>query len=123
MTRTKLNMETGLGHYKKAAIPSDVRVAIARSYGCLPGEQREAWCVYCNAPGLVWWPFGYSDRLSWYVTFPVLELDHVIPEFAGGSCEADNIVLACRACNRAKGHRGSYQPEVKYPASREARIG
>lgn len=36
-------------------------------------------------------------------------LDHVIPEFLGGSNNEDNIVLACRWCNRSKGHRQTAQ--------------
>ena len=31
-----------------------------------------------------------------------LHLDHLVPRVAGGADTADNLVLACRSCNRAK---------------------
>ncbi len=37
-----------------------------------------------------------------YVAFKV---DHIMPEFIGGLTETSNLTLACRSCNRAKGHR------------------
>ena len=33
----------------------------------------------------------------------VLEIDHIIPTGAGGSDDEENLWLACRACNLAKG--------------------
>lgn len=44
-------------------------------------------CVYCGASSR---PF---------------ELDHVVPWSRGGQHTADNLVLACRPCNRSKGAR------------------
>lgn len=35
-----------------------------------------------------------------YVSF---EVDHIIPEFRGGETKLDNLILACRSCNRSKG--------------------
>lgn len=35
----------------------------------------------------------------------VLEIDHILPAAAGGSDDEDNLWLACRACNNAKGSR------------------
>lgn len=35
-----------------------------------------------------------------YVSF---EVDHIIPQFRGGETKLDNLVLACRSCNRSKG--------------------
>ncbi len=32
----------------------------------------------------------------------VMEVDHVVPEAAGGQTEADNLCLACRGCNSFK---------------------
>ena len=48
----------------------------------------EAWgycCAYCNAPAQ--------------------SLDHVVPKAAGGLTVAANLVAACLACNRDKGHQ------------------
>ena len=46
----------------------------------------EAWdycCGYCNAPAT--------------------SLDHIIPKFNSGSSKRDNLIPACRTCNRDKG--------------------
>ena len=39
----------------------------------------------------------------------VLEIDHIVPKAAGGTDEEENLWLACRMCNHAKGvqHTGS----------------
>ena len=34
-----------------------------------------------------------------------LEIEHIIPVSKGGNNDIRNLVTACRACNRAKGHR------------------
>lgn len=44
---------------------------------------RDKVCVYCS-----------SDKK--------LELDHIIPLKAGGSCMSNNFVVACASCNRSK---------------------
>ena len=36
---------------------------------------------------------------------PVLEIEHVHPRSRGGSDRVGNLVIACRDCNQAKGHR------------------
>src|SRR5437867_662822 len=46
-------------------------------------------CQYCRAPE---WLFNKE-----------FEVEHVIPESLGGKTELVNLVLACRACNGAKG--------------------
>jgi 5-methylcytosine-specific restriction endonuclease McrA len=54
-------------------------------------------CAYCGKPGV---PF---------------ELDHQVPRSRGGSDRASNLVLACHACNQAKGNRTAAEfghPEV-----------
>lgn len=38
-------------------------------------------------------------------TFPAYHVDHVIPKSRGGPDTMDNLVLACPACNMAKGAR------------------
>lgn len=88
--------------YRKAAIPQAVRRDIAARYGCPPGERIEAPCHYCGKPAhILWWRLSSGKPGSW-VHFGH-ELDHVIPESAGGPTVADNIVLACQPCNRRKG--------------------
>lgn len=82
---------------RKRAIPSSVRRAVAEKYGCKPGKSKDVSCLYCAAPGRVtWWSAG-----GW-VSF-TLELDHANPESLGGTSSVDNLVLACRHCNRSKG--------------------
>lgn len=50
-------------------------------------ERDEFTCQYCGAKA--------PDV--------VLHVDHVIPQSAGGSSEADNLVTACQDCNLGKG--------------------
>lgn len=55
-------------------------------------------CRYCGRAVLLRWPIrgrpGRADDLT---------LDHVVPLARGGSSKRDNLVVACRACNAAKG--------------------
>ena len=92
--------------YRKAAIPAAVRREVAQRYGCPPGGKCEAACHYCGVPAHIWWPARSDGRPGGWVHFGH-ELDHVHPEFHGGLATADNIVLACRPCNRRKGARVS----------------
>jgi hypothetical protein len=46
-------------------------------------------CEYCHAPEVVF-------------NFP-FEVEHIIPPVLGGVDSADNLALACRACNVRKG--------------------
>ena len=95
-------------YFKKATIPGFVRVHLAKQYGCILGERCPAWCVYCGASGeVIWWS-------GQWVTFDQLEMDHIFPEFLGGAMSVENIVLACRKCNRSKGHKAEF-PSVKFP--------
>lgn len=88
---------------RKLAIPLDVRRGVAKKYGCPPGGSVASQCYYCGAPGSVHW-FKLADgRPSSWVVFPELELDHLDPEAGGGENSCENIVLACRRCNRSKG--------------------
>lgn len=54
---------------------------------------------------MISWFRLYSGRPGAWVHFTDLELDHVIPEHAGGPSDPDNIVLACQPCNRSKSKR------------------
>lgn len=89
------------GHFKKSAIPVSVRMEVAANNGGIPLQITDAKCVYCGAPGRIGWV-----TKSW-VWLDGLEFDHVVPEYHGGQTVASNLVLACRACNRRKGHRNA----------------
>lgn len=83
---------------KKRAVPQETRRAVARRHGAFSNGTWPAKCAYCG-----------DDRGSIlvagaWVRFPRLELDHVIPEAKGGQGVPENIVLACRWCNRSKRH-------------------
>jgi hypothetical protein len=90
---------------KKRAIPESTRRAVALRYGCEPGATKsDVPCHWCGAAGSITWHRLHSGKPSAWVTFSH-ELDHLLPEFHGGTGEPDNIVLACRSCNRSRGHR------------------
>ena len=43
----------------------------------------------------------------------VLEIEHIIPKAAGGTDDEDNLWLACRLCNNAKGiQTHTYDPDT-----------
>lgn len=98
-----LNPKTG---YRKARIGDPLRRAIALRYGCPPGENSWAACHYCGRMALIEWPRRASDKKPGAQVWFRHEIDHVQPEFRGGATVLDNLVLACRPCNRKKG----YQP-------------
>lgn len=89
------------GHFHKAAIPGHVKAAVVTAAGAVPGKTTAVRCHYCGFVGEVWWPLTSRGKVGAHMVTPGLEFDHVIPEYKGAS----NIVLACRRCNRAKGHR------------------
>lgn len=91
--------------FKKAAIPYAVRRGVAVRSGGVPGSTVKAACHYCGATGFIYWPSRQDGSPSGWVHFSDLELDHVVAEFKGGETSVSNIVLACRPCNRSKGHR------------------
>jgi hypothetical protein len=47
---------------------------------------------------------GYCQAQEQIVGYP-LQIDHVLPEAAGGGSSEDNLWLACCSCNSAKGAR------------------
>lgn len=88
---------------RKVVIPLALRRDVATKYGCEPGKQKAAECFYCGKPGSIhWFPLADGRPSSW-VSFPELELDHLESEHEGGATSVENIVLACRSCNRGKG--------------------
>lgn len=85
---------------RKEVIRAEDRRAVALKYGCEPGGTKEVACYFCEAPGRIYWHALSDGRPSWWVTFPDLELSHWIAESEGGPATSENLVLACRACNR-----------------------
>lgn len=77
----------------RTAIPTHTRHAIARRYGCEPGQTVDVACAYCGAAGTITW----TERVS-----STHEFDHVHPVARGGTNDPSNIVLACPSCNRRK---------------------
>lgn len=106
---------------RKVSIPTGVRRSVAEKYGCAPGECKDASCFYCGMPGKVHWSKLYDGRPSAWVTFPGLELDHLESEDEGGVTSSENIVLACRRCNRSKGtkHWFDFISSLKFANHRE----
>ncbi len=74
---------------KRKAIPAVVRREIAR--------RGDGSCTYCGKPGDIAW---YGQQV-WFEH----EIDHVIPVDFGGPNTPENLVLACRMCNRRKGNK------------------
>ncbi|MDR5730702.1 MAG: HNH endonuclease [Terriglobia bacterium] len=88
--------------YRKLAIPSEARLAVARKYGCSPGGKCSAECYYCGMPGEIQWWNGSRGKPTKWITLSGLEFDHFKSEHSGGDSNSKNIVLACRGCNRGK---------------------
>ena len=89
--------------FRKAHIPGTVKAQVASRYGAVPGSTLEGVkCHYCPAVGSIWWPLTYTGKVGAHMVTTGLEFDHVIPESKGGATSAENMVLACRPCNRAK---------------------
>ena len=101
-------------YFKKSRIPNAVKVAVATRYGCRPGGVLRVKCAFCDGIGEIIWKSGVKGTPITEVRLIALEWDHFIPEFNGGETTEENLVLACRACNRARGHNGKYQPEVQF---------
>lgn len=84
--------------FKKKAIPLSVRREIAVRHGLKgPGENKQISCHYCGKN---------TGEINWmnpsWVHFSGLEMDHVVPESMGGANNSENIVLACKSCNRMR---------------------
>jgi hypothetical protein len=94
---------------RKMAIPNETRRQVATKYNCDAGGEVEANCYYCGASGSVHWFKDYQGRPTNWVVFPGLELDHLEAECLGGKNSHENIVLACRSCNRGKGTKAWFE--------------
>lgn len=89
-------------NYRKLAIPSEVRLVVARRHECKPGLAVQAECFYCGSPGKVHWHIGSRGKPTKWIYLSDLEFDHFVSELRGGENNQNNLVLACRSCNRAK---------------------
>lgn len=94
--------------FKKRAVPCAVRREVVRRYGAELGNRIDVKCHYCDFVGAVVW----DDRCRYWPGICNLEFDHVTPEFLGGPNTAANLVLACRRCNRSKGHKAPVTAEA-----------
>lgn len=63
-----------------------------------------------DGPGCKYCGYGKKKGLWWD-----LEIDHVYPRARGGGDEDENLVLACRKCNRTKKHHVSEKWGNKKP--------
>jgi len=86
----------------KREIPADVRRQLATRYGCQVGKHVVVKCAYFDSTGVIYWIVRRKQTLGW-VSISGLEIDHIVPESKGGETKPDNLHLACRYCNRAKG--------------------
>lgn len=96
-TPSRISLENS----RKFKVPTRVRREVAAKYGCKPGESSDVECYYCGMPGKIIWPRKNDGEPGYWVSFS-LELDHFQSENHGGSTSCENIVLACRNCNRSK---------------------
>ena len=88
-----INKKTG---YKKTLIPIHLRRAIL--------FRDKNTCQCCGKKGN---PGHFKDRVNEiiYGKEIAFEIDHIVPEYLGGKTVLDNLLLSCRNCNRAKGHK------------------
>lgn len=89
-------------YFKKKAVTAQERRDIASRYGFQAGGSITASCIYCGSAGRINWI--KQDRGAGWIQFIGLEIEHKLPEFQGGK-GGENLDLACRPCNRAKGPR------------------
>lgn len=89
----------------KRKIPGVIKAQAAFYQGAVQGGISMVRCAYCEATGTVAWPMDRHGSPALWCSSRELEFDHVIPESKGGDESLDNIVLACRRCNRRKGDR------------------
>jgi 5-methylcytosine-specific restriction endonuclease McrA len=100
------------GHFIKRAIPASVRLDLAIRHGCPEGGSINVVCHYCASVGSIHWIKQPTDRARGWIAFSGLEMDHIKSEFLGGNGDSENIVLACRKCNRGKGIKSTTELAV-----------
>lgn len=106
-TPTKLPLDGS----KVRRVPAEARRMVAKKYGCEPGESTTAECYYCGLPGRVIWQKLSNGRPAGWVWFE-LEIDHFESLAKGGENSEENLILACRSCNRSKGSMNGFDFSV-----------
>ncbi len=99
-SQIQADLDRGVRH----SIRGTVKCAVAARHGCEPGQSLEVACQYCDARGTITWWLRKDGSASDRVVLQGLEWDHVVPWILGGGDDADNLVLACRYCNRSRKH-------------------
>ncbi len=91
-------------YFKKTLIPVHLRRAIL--------IRDNNTCQYCGKAGK---KGHYPDKVFEIIFGKevAFEIDHIIPEFRGGKTILDNLILACRKCNRSKGYKYATRTNVK----------
>lgn len=86
-------------------IPTAERRALAVKLGASPGcGTHPAPCSYCGAPGSLLWERTPAGKPRAWVVF-THTIDHVVARANGGTHNADNLTIACGACNSSKRDR------------------
>jgi 5-methylcytosine-specific restriction endonuclease McrA len=108
---------------KKSVISQQLRRNVAERYGCTPGETVNNECYFCGAKGNINWTKRRDGSPSGWVQFSH-ELSHIISEFTGGETKEENIVLACRNCNRSMGVKNAFEWlfTSKYSSNQRSRV-
>ena len=95
--------------YKKKKIPYQIKREIHIRDNFI--------CQICGKKG--YWDnvFTYEYKLSTYDNRILqairFEIDHILPEFLGGDNKKNNLQLACRKCNRRKGHKNGQKKTTR----------
>jgi len=78
-------------------------MAVSPSTRRVVRERAHRHCEYCHA-----------DERWQFVRFTI---DHMVPQSAGGSDDADNLALACRNCNERRGNPSKDVIQRRIPLS------
>ena len=104
----------------KEFIPTHIRRQVIKRDRCI--------CQYCGKQGKFTTHYGprVIEKVKYY-KYPyyreiAFEIDHVIPEILGGKTELTNLVLACRSCNRKKGHKYGSGPNAKKSSVNQPKV-
>ena len=93
----KQNGRKKIGHKKEAVLRRSVK-----------WEHGDVWmCTYCK--------FGFPKE--------ALTVDHIVPQSRGGSDQLENLCIACRLCNGAKGDMTAEEYIAILEKARETEAG
>lgn len=82
------------------------RAKVCLRYGIFPNTSwQHVPCYWCgDESGRVSWSMNQGARVGWASGWG-MEFDHVVPLSLGGANTAENVVIACRRCNRSRCNR------------------